>query len=185
MDIAPNTSPQAVLKRLIAGDPKAFEEILTQYEKPIFNHLLRLTQDYDDASELLQTTFIKVYTKRSHIDPAGSFKNWLYKIATNVAYDFFRKKKREQLVFLDDESVFETIEGDTAYSTIDTEIAVHDLKEALVKIRPHHRTILLLYYKEELSYAEIADILGLPINTVKTHLRRAKIELETFLKNND
>lgn len=170
------------LEQMIAGDPKAFEEILYAYEKSIFNHLRRLTGNSDDAADLLQETFVRLYKKRGQIDVSNNFKNWLYAIATNIAYDHFRKKKHEKLIFIDDESELETIGQETSYTTIDLEILEHDLESALREVRTHYRNILLLYYKERFSYKEIADILGLPLNTVKTHLRRAKEELGGLLK---
>lgn len=171
------------LQKMVAGDQEAFEEILYAYEKPIFNHLLRLTRNPDDASDLLQETFIRLYNKRAQIDISNNFKNWLYKIATNIAYDYFRKKKREKLVSLNDEDAFETIGQEESYSNLEREIAERDLESALGEIRIPYRNILLLYYRERFSYEEISDILKLPLNTVKTHLRRARKELGLLLKN--
>jgi RNA polymerase sigma-70 factor (ECF subfamily) len=171
------------ITKMISGDQEAFEEILYVYEKPIFNHLIRLTGSRDDAADLLQETFIRVYDKRSQIDPRGNFKNWLYRIATNLAYDYFRRKKRENLVSIDDENLSETIEAELSYTSLGQEIAVIDLENALIGINPHYKNILLLYYKEGFRYEEIAKILNSPLNTVKTHLRRARQELAKLLKN--
>jgi RNA polymerase sigma-70 factor (ECF subfamily) len=170
------------LLKMISGDTAAFEEVLSLYEKAIFNHLLRLTNNPDDASDLLQETFIRLYNNRSKIDITSNFKNWLYKVATNVAYDYFRKKKRENLISLDDDSVAETIQGEISYNNLEQEITERDLEHALGQLRASYRNILLLYYKERFSYEEIVPILKLPINTVKTHLRRARNELSELLK---
>ncbi len=143
---------QQHLEKMIAGDQIALGHILSLYEKPIYNHLLRLTRNNDDAAHLLQDTFVKMYTKRDQIDPASNFKNWLYKIATNTAYDHFRKERREQLISFDDEDdVAETIETEAAYTTVEQEIMKHDLEQALEDIQPHYRNILLLYYREGFS----------------------------------
>jgi RNA polymerase sigma-70 factor (ECF subfamily) len=171
-----------LLTRVTSGDIEAFELILSFYEKSIFNHLLRLLGDRDEASDLLQETFIHLYKNRANIDTDSNFKNWLYKIATNIAFDHFRKKKREKSISLDDESASETFETGLSYSNLEQEIAEHDLKAALEGLRPNYRNILLLYYREQFSYDEIADILKLPVNTVKTHLRRARGELASLLK---
>lgn len=170
------------LKQMIDGDQHAFEEILFNYEKPIFNHLIRLVGSRDEAADLLQETFIRLYTKRAQIDTEGNLKNWLYKVATNIAYDHFRKKKRENLVSIDDEALSETIETKLSYTNLEQEIATIDLESALQKIRIHYKGILLLYYREGFSYEEIGKILEIPINTVKTHLRRARQELNKLLK---
>ena len=175
-----NIRPQ--LEKMISGDLLAYEAILLEFEKPIFNHLIRLTKDSDIASDLLQETFIRLYNNRSKIDIDDNFKNWLYRVATNIAYDYFRKKKRENLVSIDDEATSETIEFEISYSSLDKEILGIDLENALDDIRPHYRNILLLYYREGFSYEEIAGILELPINTIKTHLRRARQELGGLLE---
>lgn len=170
------------LEKMISGDLSAFEEILSIFEKPIFNHLIRLTGDQDNASDLLQETFIRLYNNRTKIDTEDNFKNWLYRVATNIAYDYFRKKKRENLISIDDESLSETIELEISYSNLEKEILGIDLENALGEMRPHYRNILLLFYREGFSYEEIAGILELPLNTIKTHLRRARQELSELLK---
>ena len=83
------------LERLKKGQTKAFEEILSFYEKAIFNHLYRLSQNRDDAADLTQETFIKLYKNRKSVDLDKKFSSWLYKIATNCFYDWLRKKKRK------------------------------------------------------------------------------------------
>lgn len=170
-----------LIQKMIAGDPQAFEAVLFLYEKALFTHLLRLTGSPDEAADLFQETCIRLYNKRAQIDPTNNFKSWLYKIATNIAYDHFRKKKREKLIFLDDETELETIAEERSY-TIEQEITGEDLEKALRGIRAHYRNILLLFYKEQFSYTEIADMLQIPLNTVKTHLRRAREELGALLK---
>lgn len=172
---------QDQLELLIDGDQHAFEVFLLMYEKPIFNHLIRLVGSRDEAADLLQETFIRLYTKRFQIDTEGNVKNWLYKVATNIAYDYFRKKKRENLVSIDDEDLSETIEAKLSYTNLEHEIATIDLENALEKIRPHYKNILLLYYREGFTYEEVAKMLELPLNTVKTHLRRARQELNKLL----
>lgn len=166
---------------MIEGDQHAFEQILYFYEKPIYNHLIRLTGSQDEAADLLQETFVRLYYKRSQIDPDGNLKNWLYKVATNIAYDYFRKKKRENLVSIDDENLSETIEAGLSYTSLEQEIAIIDLENALNELRPHYKNILLLYYREGFSYEELAKILDLPLNTIKTHIRRARQELNELL----
>lgn len=172
---------QATIQDMIAGNQHAFEKVLYLYEKPIFNHLIRLAGSRDEADDLLQETFIRLYDRRSQINIDGNLKNWLYKVATNIAYDFLRKKKRENLVSIDDETKFETIEPELSYTSLESEIITADLENALREIRPHYRNILLLYYREGFSYDELAEMLELPLGTVKTHIRRARGELSELL----
>jgi len=161
------------------GDLVAFEKILFIYEKPIYNYIRRLVKQTEDAEDLTQKTFIKLFQSSKSADAEKKFKSWIYKIATNTVYDWFRKRKRSAEVLMENYDIrAETIADDEAYYNIDSLI---DLENALAKIKPAYKSILLLYYKNGLKYQEIAEILNLPLNTVKTHLRRAKLALKNEL----
>lgn len=159
---------------------KAFEAILSHYEKVIFNYIFRLVNHRQDAEDLTQETFIKVYTHLSSIDPEKSFRAWLYKIATNVTYDWFRKKGAHPELFIIDDPLagFETIDEESTYLKIEK---AQDLLKALAGIKPIYRTVLDLFYHQGLSYEEVAQSLAIPLNTVKTHLFRAKRALKQAL----
>ncbi|MFH0779515.1 MAG: RNA polymerase sigma factor [Parcubacteria group bacterium] len=156
---------------------KFFEKMVFQYEKAIFSHILGLVRQKETAEDLTQEVFIKFYKNLNKIDPDKSFKSWLYRIATNTVYDYWRRRreKRELLIIDGEENSFETIEEEDAYLLIANK---NDLARALEKIKPIHKTIILMHYYQEFSYEEIATALEIPINTVKTHLHRAKKELK-------
>lgn len=168
-----------------SGDLDAFEKILFKYERGIFGYIYRMVSQKQDAEDLTQDTFVKLYKNRANIDTERNFKSWLYKIATNTVYDWLRQKKRTPKIEPLDESElrFETIEaGGTYYYTGSTND--NDIEASLQKIKPIYKTVLLLLYREGLTYQEIADSLNLPINTVKTYLRRAKQDLKKALEKN-
>jgi RNA polymerase sigma-70 factor (ECF subfamily) len=166
------------------GDIDAFEKILLLYEKAIFNHIYRIVSNKKDAEDLTQETFIRLYEKRSLINPDKNFKSWLYKIATNIALDFLRKKTRQKELFLidSDQEPFETIDEEDSYYRIER---TYDLERALSKLKLIHKTVLLLFYRDDFDYEAIAKTLDVPINTVKTHLYRAKKELKEILEKNE
>lgn len=174
-----NSEEKELLNQARGGSIEAFEKILFLYEKPIYNYIYRLTRQKEDAEDLTQKTFIKLYKILKTINLEKSFKSWLYKIATNTTYDWFRKKKREaEFLVPESDKYFETIDADEAYYDV---VEVGLLDKALAEIKPIFRSVILLYYKDGLTYQEIADTLQIPINTVKTHLRRAKEELKNKL----
>lgn len=163
------------------GDIAAFEELVFAYEKPIYSHLYRLVGRREDAEDLTQETFIKAYKHRLSLNPAGNVRAWLYRIATNTAYDWLRRQRRlPETVAVEKADDAETIGHDEAYYQVE---ASADLDRALQKLSPAHRTALLLFYREGQTYEEIAASMNLPLNTVKTHLRRAKIALRKVLLN--
>lgn len=178
----PSPEEQQLIKSAKLGSLEAFEQILFLYEKRIFNYVYRLIGQKQDAEDLTQDTFIKLYKNIIHADESRSFKSWVYKIATNTVYDWLRKKRgyKESLIIDDPENSFETIEDDDPYYRLESKT---DLETAMARLKPIHRTVLLLFYQQELSYEEIAHNLAIPVNTVKTHLYRAKNCLKKELGN--
>jgi len=161
-------------------DLKAFETLLFLYEKRIFNYIHRIVGQKQDAEDLAQETFIKLFRSLNRIDPDKNFRAWLFKIATNCVYDWLRKKRRnKEILLLDDpQSSFETINEKDPYLNIEN---CCDLAAAVAKIKPAYQSPVLLYYYQDFSYREIAKILSLPLNTVKIYLYRAKKELRREL----
>jgi RNA polymerase sigma-70 factor (ECF subfamily) len=138
-----------------------------------------MLKNSQNAKDVTQETFIKVFTHRKEINPEKNIKTWIFTIATNTAYDFLRGKKRKMEVSLDAE--FETISSLKTYYI--EEGLVSDVDEALMQIDSEYRKVLLLFYQQGFAYQEIADILSMPINTVKTHIGRGKEQLKEKLKN--
>ena len=164
-----------ILASAKGGNLKAFDAIINYYQPAIYNHLRRLINNDDDAADLAQEVFLKLYKTKDRINPSDNFKSYLYKIATNTAYDWLKKKKRhpEDLI-IDDEGVdFETIEAKLSYYKIE-DISLIDLNSALDQIKTIYKDLLLLYYQQGFSYEEISTITGRPLNTVKVGLYRAK-----------
>lgn len=161
------------------GDIDAFEQILSFYEKAVFNYCLHILKNSQNAKDAAQETFIKVYTSRKKIDPEKNIKTWIFTIATNTIYDFLRWKKRKNEISLD--ANIETIsDSETYYYT--GEGIVSDVEKALEKINTQYKKALLLFYQQGFQYQEIAEILEIPINTVKTHINRGKEQLKEILK---
>lgn len=165
------------------GNLVAFEKILCAYEKPIFSYVYRLVRQKEEAEDLTQETFIKLYQHIDSVDVDKNFRAWVYKIATNTVYDWLRKKqKRQELFIIDDPNIqFETIDTQTPYQDMQKVERAKDVETALEKVRPVYRAVLLLFYWQGFGYTEIAHVLSLPLNTVKTYLYRAKHALKQEL----
>ncbi len=165
------------------GSLVAFEQIMLAFERPLYNHLYRTVSHRQTAEDLLQETFMKAFRAAGRLDPEGNVRAWLYTVATNVANDHLRKRYRKPEVYLDEEpAALETETQDTPYSVLEREYDAAEVRGGLSKLKPAYRTVLLLYYKEELSYEEIASVLGVPLGTVKTNLHRAKTALAELLE---
>ncbi len=160
------------------GSVEAFEYILSYYEKSIYNYCLRILRNVDDAKDVTQQTFIKIYNNHKKIDPDKNIKTWVFTIATNTAYDSIRSKKSKNEVSLEDS--FETI--DTGQSYYIEEGIVSDVEKALESINPDYRKVLLLFYQQGFGYQEIADIMNIPLNTIKTYISRGKEQVKEYLQ---
>jgi RNA polymerase sigma-70 factor, ECF subfamily len=180
----PISEIREIIQSAKRGDVDAFEKILTVYEQQIFHYLYKILGQRQDAEDATQETFLKIYKNLKKIDLQKNFRAWLYKIATNTAYDRLRKKKLRPELFLDDINTIETMEDESAYDRIEGIENKKVIEEALQKIKPGYKSILLLFYKEELSYEEIAEALSIPLNTVKSHIFRAKKSLKNELTKN-
>lgn len=172
--------PKEILIKAKRGDTAAFEAILFAYEKHIFNYVRRIVGRAQDAEDITQETFIKLYTHIGSLDPEKNIKSFLFTIATRTAYDWLRRTQKQPIILSFDDPEFpaETIGNDSAYYSVEQ---LAGLEEALEKIKPQQKAILILFYREGFLYQEIADILDIPINTIKTHLRRAKQALHKEL----
>ena len=175
-----NKADNDLVSEIKNGQKEAFNEIFQRYQKKIFSFLYYLTQNKDTAEDLSQNAFLNAYKAISAWNGTGSFKNWLYKIAYREALGYWKKQKRNLEIFTDEGEL-----PDMADDAEDIDIQLGNreiLEKALSQLPIIYRTVLLLRYFNELSYEEIAESAKLPLNTVRTHLRRAKIALEKELK---
>ncbi len=170
-----------ILIQAKAGDVVAFEYLLSFYEKAVYNYCLRILKNSSNAKDVTQDTFIKIYNKCKLIDPEKNIKTWIFTIATNTAYDFLRSKKRKNEITLDENN--ETILSLHSYYPQEQEGLVSDIDKALEQINPEYKKVLLLFYQQGFQYQEIAEILEIPINTIKTHISRGREQLKDKLKN--
>ncbi|MDO4461037.1 MAG: sigma-70 family RNA polymerase sigma factor [Bacteroidia bacterium] len=177
--------------RAIAGDQKAYAELLSRYRDSIYFMLLKMVNNKSDAEDLTIEAFGKAFKNIRQYSPNYAFSTWLFKIASNNGIDFLRRK-RGFIVSIDGDDQKEdskpmTVidEGlDPAETMIKSQIA--DLVRTVVqKLKPRYRTLVEMRYFQELSYEEIATQLELPLGTVKAQLFRSRELLYNILKNTE
>jgi RNA polymerase sigma-70 factor (ECF subfamily) len=164
-----------------------FEAILSVHEKPIFNYVYRLVQRKEVAEDIVQETFIRVYSNMDKIKKDGNLKAWIYKIATNLVYDWLRKKRRVKEISIvgEDYDGFGISENQLPHASMKDIGKSNDILSAVQRLKPNYQTVILLFYYQDFNYKEISDILSIPINTVKTNLSRAKQCLKISLESYD
>ncbi|MFA6428791.1 MAG: RNA polymerase sigma factor [Candidatus Buchananbacteria bacterium] len=174
-------SDQALIKLVLAGQTEKFTELIKRYQTPLYYFLYRFTQNQADSQDLAQETFTKAFFKLRTFKPDKKFSTWLYTIAHHQAINFFKRKK----INLSLEELAET--GQEVTSTWQPSLILAEqalaVRTAIKQLPPIYREVVTLYYQQELSYEEISQITKKPLNTVRTHLHRAKLQLEKLLQN--
>lgn len=180
-----------VQKALKNGDQNAFAELMERYRDSIYYMLLKMVNNKDDADDLTIEAFGKAFNRLDLYTPNFAFSTWLFKIASNNAIDFIRRKKKNTM------SINQSIggeDGDELYMDLKSsdltpeEISIKEEKIALMrnivsKLKPRYRQLIEMRYFQQLAYEEIAEELDLPLGTVKAQLFRARDMLFQVLKN--
>jgi RNA polymerase sigma-70 factor (ECF subfamily) len=170
---------QALLAQFRAGDREAFTELVIRYQRPIYNAALWIVRRAEDASDVTQTTFLKVVERADDYDPQYKFFSWLYRIAVNEALDLLRRRGGD--VPLDDEfDPGDDGAGDPAARLGAVQLA-RELQRGLRRLSVQDRVVITLRHFSECSYDEIARILDLDEKTVKSRLFEARRRLRGML----
>lgn len=181
-----------LVKRAVAGDEKAYAELLARYRDSIYFMLLKMVNNKSDAEDLTIEAFGKAFKNIKQYSPNFAFSTWLFKIASNNGIDFLRKRKGFIVSIDGDENDREdskpmTVcdEGlDPSESMINSQKIEH-VRAVVQKLKPRYRQLVELRYFQELSYEEIAEQLDLPLGTVKAQLFRSRELLYNILKNTE
>ena len=166
---------------LCRGEEDAFSEIMDRFSKPVYSLLLRMLGNEDDAEELLQVTFCRVYRYRANYDPGRPLVTWIFTIASNLAKKEWRRRSRWNSVPLEN-TVISTHEVDSPHDREGSRDLQLKLERAISLLPPHYREPFLLREKEGLSYDEISEILSIRIGTVKSRINRARAALRDTLQ---
>jgi RNA polymerase sigma-70 factor (ECF subfamily) len=170
-----------LIQQALTGDQKAFRKLRLKYYTPIFRLISRMIRSREEVEDLTQEAFIKAFTSLASFNEEYSFSTWLYKIATNNAIDYVRKRKLQTFSI---NKPLESEESDYSFELQDTEpepdqelIAVQRKKmldDAMDSLPEKYRQVILMRHVDEKEYQEIAKTLNLPLGTVKAHIFRAR-----------
>ncbi len=185
----PDTEVVALAQK---GKEAAYRELLKRYERPVFSLVFRMVRDRETAEDLAQETFVRVLNNIDRYSPEFKFSSWLFKIANNLTIDYLRRRRVDTI------SIEGAPDAVTAESLKATSIALASgdesplaelesrelgiaIERAIGKLRPEYRACIMLRHVEDRSYEEIAEIVKLPLGTVKTYIHRARHELRVAL----
>lgn len=182
-----------LVKRAQNGDRDAFRVLMDRYQRRVFSHCYGMVRNQDDAMDMVQETFVKVYKSLERFQHNSSFYTWVYRIATNVCIDFLRKAGRAKTVDYDD-AIGRSEDTDDPGNLLPSRLGlnparVHARRELLEKIEDaiaqlsdKHRQVILLREVQGLSYQEIADVAEVSIGTVMSRLHHARKNLQDALR---
>ena len=174
------TTDADLLPRCRVGDEVAWRELVTRHTRRVFGLAYRFTGRVDEAEDLTQEVFVKVYqTLGRYRESDGPFGGWLMAVARNHAIDNYRRRKQERLRRADDPAVLETVAARDEHpiAGLEREERSRLVHSGLRALPPDLRLPLVLCDLQGLPYEEIASALGIPLGTVKSRINRARVEL--------
>ena len=185
-------SDHDLVARAQQGSEKAYRELLGRYERPVFSIIYRMIRDREQAEDLAQETFVRVFNNIDRYDSRYKFSSWVFKIATNLTIDWIRRREVETVsidgsrnALTSDEieatSITLASKDENPEELLEAKQLGAEIEAAISRLRPEYRAAILLRHVDGREYQEIADILSLPLGTVKTYIHRGRNELRESL----
>ncbi|MEN8143717.1 MAG: sigma-70 family RNA polymerase sigma factor [Gemmatimonadota bacterium] len=174
------------------GDQRAARELVERFQRPVFSLIYRMVRDRELSEDLSQEAFVRTFNNLDRYNPTYKFSSWLFKIAYNLTVDHLRRKELRTVSIhgspdatSSDRQEATSFDLESTEDSPDTLVESHELagemEEAIAALREEYRTAILLRHVEGRAYEEIADIMDIPLGTVKTYIFRARRELRLSL----
>lgn len=184
-------SDEQLIDKCRVGDRAAFDALIKRYERPIYHLAYRLSGNYDDAHEIAAETFVRIYRAIGTFQCAITLPAWINRIVANVYFDMRRRARRHPAVSLEaliektGDSVFASDEGshvqDSPHAKAEENERRRILDKAITALPDYQRMMVTLFHNEGRTYEEIAEIMRIPVGTVKSRLNRARLALREML----
>jgi RNA polymerase sigma-70 factor (ECF subfamily) len=158
-----------LIQKCKRGDRRAFGELLGEYERPVYNAAYRIVGNPDDAADVTQAVFLKVFERLDQYDPKYRFFSWIYRISINESINHINRSKKQQP--LDDNEVALTRGPEELVQAGDLSRGIQD---GLMELQENYRVVVVLRHFSDCSYRQISDILHIPEKTVKSRLYSAR-----------
>jgi len=185
----PPEDDQALVKLALEGDQKAYRALFDMHRQSIFHIAVKIVRNAEEAKDLVQETFIRAFGSLKTYDSSYRFSTWLYKIAANCSIDSIRKRKIDALSL---DKPISTRDGDVQMEVADytyhperdlfAKRKTFGIEEAIEQLPDKYREVIILRHKEDKAYEEIAQLLKVPVGTVKARIFRARELLKKKLK---
>ncbi len=181
---------ETLVQEFVAGDERAFVELMRRYKQPIITFVFRFIGSYDDACDIAQETFVRLYRFANTFQGEVKFSTWLYTIAGNLARTELKKYRRKHGTSMqqafgvgEDQEIWDV--PDETYrpdERVDTNTITQEVQKALMRVSPSYREMVVLRDVQQMSYEEIAEITKTELGTVKSRINRGRAQLQEQLK---
>lgn len=161
----------------------AFQKLLREYQKPLYNHIRNIVLNHDDADDVLQNTFVKVFQHLKNFKGDSKLFSWMYRIATNEAITFINQKAKRNGTTSEalQSKIVENLKSDVYFDGDEFQLK---LQKAIIELPEKQQLVFKMKYFEELKYEEISEILGTSVGALKASYHHAVKKIEEFVKNN-
>lgn len=179
------------MRQAQAGDPDALTQLILSQQHYVYSIAMSVLKDPDDAADLTQEAFVRLFRVLPQYNGESRFTTWLYRLVVNLGRDELRRRGRQVPIAPpspDDEEqdAIASVADDDRWAdpalALDSQELRGDVRRALAQLEEHYRVVLTLYYFDDMKYTDIAEVLDLPLNTVKSHIRRGKERLAELLR---
>ncbi len=180
-------SDEELIARFQQGDNYAFDLLVKRYKEPLLNFVYRFVGEREEAEDIVQETFLRLFKNKHYYREIAKFSTWIYTIAGNLAKTELRRRKRRKLLsishFMSSDKDYDIPDEDSNPER-DTNTVITDkiIQQAIDKLSPKFKQVILLRDVQGFSYEEIAEIVGIPLGTVKSRVNRARLKLQEDLQ---
>jgi RNA polymerase sigma-70 factor (ECF subfamily) len=181
---------QSLITECLGGNPAAFGALVSRYQDRLYNTVYRLVENPDDASDVVQEAFLSAYLSLGHFKGDAQFFTWLYRIAVNAAITHRRRQRTGMKPIKTSDSAPGVEPLDLAASNrpghaLEMAEDERQIHEALQRLSPEHRAVLVMKDMDDMKYEDIAEVLKVPIGTIRSRLHRARLEFKDLLERDD
>jgi RNA polymerase sigma-70 factor (ECF subfamily) len=169
-----------LFEKIQDGDPKAFDVLARQISGELYGFILRMVQNEDDAKDILQDTFVRVWEKSRQFRGGSNVKTWIYRIAINLSYSHLKRRQRWSTGLLDE--VKTLLSSSNPQHETEQLFQSEMLERSLSKLTPRQKAVVVARIYQDLPFAEISKALGCSVNAAKVHFHEGKKRIESYMK---
>jgi len=174
-----DTAELGLFEKVQRRDSRAFDTLMREYSPELFNFILRLVSNAEDAQDILQDTFVRVWEKSHQFKGRSSVKTWIFRIAINLSYTHLKRRKRWSYAVLED--VKTLVSGSDPVQEAETRHDAHLLQASLRTLTPRQHAVVVARIYKDLPFAQIAQAVGCSENAAKVHFHEGKKRIEAYM----